>query len=250
MTTETYTPGHSNNAVNFMAQRRLSSHGAFFLPYLKPNLTVLDCGCGPGTITLDIARAVPNGSVTGVDFSRSQVEIARQNAVQAQMVNVIFEQANAGDLPFPTHSFDAVFSHALLEHLANPLAALLEFRRVLKPGGLAAICSPDWRGFLLAPPSPALDQAIEAYKTLQSGNGGDVYVGSKFGALMGQAGYQRVQLSARYECYASLGFIGEYLAGQLEQAGKSSEAETLRVWSQSPVGMFAQAWVSCVGYTR
>jgi ubiquinone/menaquinone biosynthesis C-methylase UbiE len=66
MITEAYTPGHTQHAVGFISQRRLNSHGAFLLPPLKAEMSVLDCGCGPGTITLDIARIVKQGQVVGV----------------------------------------------------------------------------------------------------------------------------------------------------------------------------------------
>ena len=49
MQSESYTPGHSQYAADFMAKRTLESHGSFFVPYLQPGLSVLDCGCGPGS---------------------------------------------------------------------------------------------------------------------------------------------------------------------------------------------------------
>ena len=52
-------------------------HGAFFLPYLHPGMTVLDCGCGPGTITIGLAEAVAPGEAVGVDLEASQVDRAR-----------------------------------------------------------------------------------------------------------------------------------------------------------------------------
>ena len=60
------------------------------------------------------------------------------------------------------------------------------------------------------------------------------------------AGFEAIQLDARYECYAEREPIAEYLARQLEQAGDASSAEVLRDWSKTTPGMFAQAWVSAV----
>ena len=73
MRAESYTPGHSQNATDFMAKRSLQLHGEFFLPYLTPGVSVLDCGCGPGAITLGIAECIAPGAVMGVDFAASQV---------------------------------------------------------------------------------------------------------------------------------------------------------------------------------
>ena len=247
---ESYTPGHTPNATDFMSKRSLESHGQFFLPSLAPGLSVLDCGCGPGTLTLDIADRVTPAKVWGVDFGSSQVETARANAASRAVGNVEFQEADCYSLPFAAATFDRVFSHALLEHLREPQKAVAEFHRVLRPGGEVGLCSPDWGGFILAPPSDNLSRAIEAYQALQSKNGGDVQVGRKLGVLLGETGFEVVHMSARYECYRSLGLIGEYLALQLERAGDRKSAESLRAWSCCKGGMFAQAWVAATARKR
>jgi SAM-dependent methyltransferase len=246
MGSDSYTPGHASNASDFMAKRTLQSHGQFFVPYLTPGSSVLDCGCGPGTITLGIARSVQPGQVVGVDFGASQIEQATARATTEAVGNVTFRVADCYALPFESDLFDRIFSHALLEHLSDPVRALKALYRTLKPGGVIGICSPDWGGFMLSPPSVDLSRAVAAYTDLQSKNGGDVGVGRKLGLHLAAAGFENVQMSARYECYPSLAFIGEYLALQLEREGDGRSAETLRIWSTSEGGMFAQAWVSAV----
>jgi ubiquinone/menaquinone biosynthesis C-methylase UbiE len=242
-----YTPGHGETATSFMAQRTLRSHGEFFVPLLAPGLAVLDCGCGPGTITLGLAEQVAPGKVVGVDREASQIEHARAGANLSGIQNVSFQTADCYALPFEAGTFDRVFSHALLEHLADPVRALKELQRVLKPGGCIGVCSPDWGGFLLAPPSAALSHAVDAYTSLQTRNGGDPRVGCKLGHHLAAAGFEDVRLAARYECYPALDFIGEYLALQLERAGEAQAAATFRSWSLTPGGMFAQAWVAATG---
>ena len=242
-----YTPGHTSNAVDFMSRRTLDSHGAFFIPLLAGGMSVLDCGSGPGTITCDIAERIPNGRVVGVDNDRTQVRLATETAKRRKLHNAEFRLASAYELPFASESFDAVFSHALLEHLGNPDRAISEFRRVLRPGGVVGLTSPDWGGFLISPPSEPLYAAIGRYEELLISNGGDPYVGRKLGLLLENAGFEAVAMKARYEVYESLGFVGEYLAFQLEHAGETQHATTLREWASTPNGMFAQAWVSCTG---
>jgi ubiquinone/menaquinone biosynthesis C-methylase UbiE len=246
MQTEAYTPGHTQNATDFMSKRSLESHGQFFLPYLTAGLSVLDCGCGPGTITLGIADRVAPGNVIGVDFGSSQIERASASAKSASTANVEFKTADCYKLPFADGTFDRVFSHALMEHLADPASAFKELHRVLKPGGIIGVCSPDWGGFILSPSSPELTQAIQAYTTLQARNGGDVRVGRKLGSYLHGSGFKEVQMSARYECYPSLEFIGGYLALQLERENDLISAETFHAWSRAEGGMFAQAWVAAV----
>lgn len=134
-----------------------------------------------------------------------------------------------------------------MEHLADPKTALTEFLRVLKPGGIVGICSPDWDGLLLAPPSDELFEAASAYAEMQQSNGGDLRIGHKFGTYLGEVGFEGIQMNARYECYPSLEFIGNYLALQLERDGQNQHAKTFVDWSQSSGGLFAQAWVSAIG---
>ncbi|MBW4562638.1 MAG: methyltransferase domain-containing protein [Mojavia pulchra JT2-VF2] len=257
---EKYTPGYSSNATNFMANRTVDSHAVFFLPYLRPGMKLLDCGCGPGTITLGLARAIAPGTVTGIDQEASQICIAAENTLKQAIANANFRQANIYDLPFANESFDAVFSHALFEHLQEPAKALQEIFRVLKPEGVIGLRSPDWSGFLIAPSTPELDQAMSYYKWLQQQNGGNLEVGRELRALLRQAGFINIKASASYQCYEPLSLAAEYLALQIEVAvnvpqGVEKEAydvklmsNALREWSQHPDGFFAQTWCEVVGH--
>ena len=248
MSHPTYTPGHTENATAFMARRTIESHGEFFLPYLTAGVSVLDCGCGPGSITLGIAGRIGDGQVVGIDFGKSQVQQAIESASRRGVRNASFQAADCHALPFDDDRFDRVFCHALMEHLSDPVRALRELLRVLKPGGVIGVSSPDWGGFVLAPPCAALTKAVDAYTTLQTSNGGDVQVGRKLGSLLSAAGFENCQMSARYEVYSSLPLIGDYLARQLDHAGDAGSAATFRQWSEQPGGLFAQCWVSCVAH--
>jgi ubiquinone/menaquinone biosynthesis C-methylase UbiE len=245
---ERYTLGYDASALAFVSRRTLESHGAFFIPHLQPGMRVLDVGCGPGSMTLGIAACIGTGRVVGVDMSESQVELAARRAGQAGVSNAAFRTGNTYALPFADAQFDAVFTHALLEHLREPLRAMREFLRVLKPGGVMGVATPDWSGFLVAPPSPAVGAAIEAFKALQIGNGGDVNVGQKLSQYALDAGFERVMSRARSENFEPLSIITDLLTTQLDQAGLSEHAQTLRILQRTPHAMFAEAWVACVGY--
>lgn len=255
---EVYTPGYVSNASSFMANRRAVTHAAFFLPYLKPGMNLLDCGCGPGTITVGLAQAVNPGHVSGVDIAQSQVELAKAQAERVGIQNVDFRAGNIYDLPFESEAFDAVFAHAVIEHLKTPQNAFQEIQRVLKPGGIAGICSPDWGGFLISPSHTALEAAIRFYKELQINNGGDPYVGRWLGAFAQEAGFSQIQLTAYYECYENLETIAEYLALRIENSTAEERAkinwpdmpdvkqmvEAMRALGHQSPGLFAQSWVA------
>lgn len=257
-TKEDYFPGYAVNASNFMTFRTAQSHAAFLLPRLRAGLRLLDCGCGPGTITLGLARLVSPAQVVGLDREPSQVERARAAARERGVENVGFETGSVYDLPFNDESFEVVFAHAVFEHLREPLTALAEIRRVLVPGGLAAVRSPDWGGFLIAPMTPQLRDAIAYYSRLQMQSGGDVHVGRKLKALLLRAGFRDLEYSASYECYRSLESIGEYLAQGIERSSKDSSTSidlqrinsgttALRSWSRCHDGVFAQSWCEILG---
>ena len=244
-----------------MARRTAQSHAAFLLPHLKPGMRLLDCGCGPGTITLGLAQAVAPGHVVGVDREQSQLDAAAAR-FKAAGVQAEFRTCSIYELPFPDASFDVVFAHAVFEHLKDPQRAALEVRRVLKPGALAALRSPDWGGFILSPGSSMLDRAIEYYRKLQTENGGDVLAGRKLKRLLIEAGFLEVSASGTYESYDPVDSITEYLALRIEasvnqdkvvergwvthQVIKAMES-ALRTLAAQPDAVFLQAWCEALG---
>lgn len=257
-TKEAYLPGYTANASNFMAFRTAQSHAPFLLPRLCRGQRLLDCGCGPGSITLGLARLVSPAEVVGLDRENSQLERARENAANEGLTNVRFEVGSVYELPFADGSFDVVFAHAVFEHLREPLPALSEVHRVLASGGLVALRSPDWGGFLVSPATTELDAALAYYQSLQTQSGGDVQVGRKFKALLRKAGFRDLEFSASYECYHSLESIGEYLAQHIERSSETtttpsdkqrieSHAAILRNWYRCEDGVFAQSWCEILG---
>jgi SAM-dependent methyltransferase len=158
-----------------------------------------------------------------------------------------FDAANIYDLAFPDESFDAVFAHALFEHLREPEKAAREIRRVLRPGGFVGLRSPDWGGFLLQPYPTPVAEAITNYREMMAANGGDPVAGRKLPGVLRAAGFARVQPSASYEIYEDSAVIAEYLAAQLEARDHTGAVE-LRAWGRNPEALFAQAWVEAVGW--
>jgi ubiquinone/menaquinone biosynthesis C-methylase UbiE len=119
--------------------QRSGAVAAFFLPHLQPGMSLIDVGCGPGSITVDLAEALAPGTVVGVDIRADALEQGRALAQERRATNVTFEEAGAERLPYSDGSFDAAWMCAVLQHLPAPVEALKEVRRVLKPGGVIGI---------------------------------------------------------------------------------------------------------------
>lgn len=107
----------------------------------RGNLTVLDVGTGPGIVAFLLAEL--GHDVTGVDFSEEMLRNARENAARFGL-SVKFTPGDTENLPFEDESFDAVVNRAVLWTLPNPEKAIMEWWRVLKPGGRLVIIDGNW----------------------------------------------------------------------------------------------------------
>jgi ubiquinone/menaquinone biosynthesis C-methylase UbiE len=211
-----------------MAARTASWAAGFLLPYLHAGMRLLDGGCGPGSITLDLAEVIAPGEAVGIDLQPPQVERARALAAERGVSNVRFEVASLYQLPFPDHSFDAVFAHATLMHLRQPVRALAELRRVLRPGGVVGIRDPDWGATLVTPTTPLLDHWRALRVRVRQHNGGDPYIGRQHRRLLREAGFAQSQATA---AVVSAGSLEEtrrqatFLKAQLEGFARTATAE-------------------------
>ena len=104
---------------------------------LRPGARVLEVAPGPGYLAIEMAR-LGHLAVTGLDISRTFVEIARENALKAG-VTVDFRQGHVAHMPFESGSFDLVICQAAFKNFTLPRSALAEMHRVLQPGGTAVI---------------------------------------------------------------------------------------------------------------
>ena len=155
---EKYLHGYSEEHRAFLSNRTATREAAFFLPFLKPGMRLLDCGCGMGALTTSFAEWLDPGEVIGIDRELSQVEAARAWAAEKGIHNVRFEIGNVYNIPYPDASFDAALAFTVLEHVREPLRAMREMRRVLKPGGVAGIYDPDYATMLQTPSTPGVQE--------------------------------------------------------------------------------------------
>jgi ubiquinone/menaquinone biosynthesis C-methylase UbiE len=198
-----YVSGYSPATVQYQANRTVARQATFFLPHLRPGMRVLDCGCGPGTITIGLAQVVAPGQVVGIDIEPSLVERASVLSREQGISNVRFQMANVFDLPFPEGSFDAVFAHTLLHHLTQPIRALKEMKRVLKPGGVIGVRNVDDGGRIIAPTNRELEDYYDLHERIWKNHGVDLYLGRRLRSLLHQAGFVRIKASASYDYFGT-----------------------------------------------
>lgn len=241
-TAEIYTRDSTPDATTFMSARDLDSHGFFVTPLLSPGQSILDVGCGPGTITTGLAEHVFPGEVTAVDLSPTQTACARRLAEGREIVNIHFATASAYELPSRDCEYDGVFAHALLEHLSRPMNALAEFRRVLRPGGFLAASSPDWDAFEINPYPQPVRRAIAAYREIMKAHGGDPCAGAFLAERVEISGFTLLHRGSWKEEYEDTSFITGYLARQLVAARLPEHAEALNEWATNPRASFRQQW--------
>ncbi len=203
MTDVPYTHGHHDSVLRSHRWRTAENSAAYLLNRLRPGLSLLDVGCGPGTITCDLAGRVAPGEVIGVDAAAGVLDEARTLAGQLGQGNLSFEVGSVFDLRFDDGSFDVVHAHQMLQHVGDPVAALAEMRRVCRTGGVVAARDSDYPGFRYFPEEPDLDRAIAAYGELTRRHGANWDAGRRLLAWARAAGFTSVEPSASTWCFAT-----------------------------------------------
>lgn len=186
-----YILSDSSAQKEYIELRSVEKWIPFLLPYLKPGLNVLDCGCGVGSISLDIAERVYPGKVCGIDLDDYQLEIGRKNAFERDIDNITFEKSDIYSMPFKKDSFDIVLAHTLLIHLNNQLEALKCFYNIFKPGGIVAVSDDDWGTAVQTPESPVTGKSMELMAKVIKYKGGNPFYSRNLRSLMLQAGFVR-----------------------------------------------------------
>ncbi|MEM6624772.1 MAG: methyltransferase domain-containing protein [Pseudomonadota bacterium] len=263
---QTYAHEGSSSAVEFFGTRTADVQAAFLLPLIAPEADVLDCGCGPGSITAGLARHAARGRAVGVDIEAAQIEKANAMATSEGLANLSFQTGDLFALPFDDASFEVVYSNGVLSHLSDPVSALAEMRRVLRPGGVAGVRLLDGGADVRHPIGSAVTRCQEIYYAIVEHHGGDLLMARRQKAMMQQAGFARAEMTGACEYYGSPqatrawaglfdGLFGESdLARQIVEAGISDRAELERLrgeitdWGSSSEAFYAQVWTQAIGY--
>lgn len=198
-----YTHGHHEAVLASHRWRTAENSAAYLLGHLAWGQRLLDVGSGPGTITADLARVVGPENVTAVEATQDAIELTRAECERQGLEGVTLLVGDVHDLTFEDDSFDVVHAHQVLQHVADPVRALSEMRRVCRPDGVVAARDADYAAFTWYPELPALDRWMELYQRAARDNGGEPDAGRRLLAWANAAGFTRVDPSAGLWCFAT-----------------------------------------------
>jgi ubiquinone/menaquinone biosynthesis C-methylase UbiE len=242
---DTYTHGHHESVLRSHTWRTAENSAGYLLPSLRPGLDLLDLGCGPGTITLDLAARVAPGRVVGIDAVTDVVEQAEARRAAAAVDSVEFRVGDAYALDFEDATFDVAHAHQVLQHLTDPVAALRELRRVLRPSGTLAVRDGDYAAFVWAPDEPLLDRWLDLYHQVTARNGAEADAGRYLLGWAQEAGFSDVTASSSTWTFAdpdSRAWWGGLWADRMEQSAFATQAVEYGFSDAQELAAIAAAW--------
>jgi len=248
---ERYLHGHHDSVLRSHRWRTAENSAAHLLAHLRPGLDLLDIGCGPATITAELAERVAPGRTVGIDTSADVVAQAR-----ATHPGLHLEVADLMALPFDDAAFDVVHAHQVLQHVPDPVGALEEAWRVLRPGGIVSARDSIYASKAWAPDDPLLVRWNELYHQVARRDGGEPDAGRYLLAWASAAGFVDAVFTSSTWTFAddtSRAWWGGLWAervvasafaehaveyGLSDRAELAAIAEAFRRWSAAPDGVF------------
>ena len=235
---DTYTHGHHESVLRSHRARTAENSCAYLLPALRAGQDLLDVGCGPGNITVDLATRIAPGKAVGIDL----VSIADPATAPA---NVTFASGDVYALDFADARFDVVHAHQVLQHLSRPVDALIEMRRVLRPGGTLAVRDSDYAGFVWAPDDPRLDRWMDLYHQVTARNGAEADAGRYLLGWVQAAGFTDITATSSTWTWAdddTCAWWGELWADRVEHSAFAEQALAYELSTDAELAAIATAW--------
>jgi SAM-dependent methyltransferase len=232
---------------------------------LKPNMKVLDAGCGSGAVTRLIARRVFPEEVVGLDMDPLFIEEARRLAESEGIENVRFDIGNIEDLEYDDGSFDLSYCRFVLMHLHDPVKAVSELKRVTKKGGSVAAADPDDGTGIFFPTLPKFEDHELKYREYCKKIGINRRMGRGLFATFSQAGLNSIDVhplsiscTQRYPDILKRGIYGFPHLLKTTKEGMISHGfitledfedvlKEINVWLNHPDSFFMGAMIFAIG---
>ena len=240
-----YTHGHHGSVLASHRTRSAADSAAYLLPHLVPGLHLLDVGCGPGTITADLAESVAPGQVVALDREAAVLAEVEAVAAERELANLATTVGDVYALDYEDGTFDVVHAHQVLQHLTDPVGALREMRRVTKPGGLVAVRDADYAAMTWYPAEPRMERWLEVYRAVARSNGAEPEAGRRLLSWTQAVGFASVEPSASVWLFADpvrRGWWSETWAGRAVSSGMAAQALEQGLSTRKELGEIAAGW--------
>ena len=252
-TPDRYSHGHHESVLRSHKWRTAANSAAYLLASLKPGMSLLDVGCGPGNITADLAGVVSPGNVVGLDMP---ADLMRDAQAEHGSSNLSFEVGDVYALRFADDTFDVVHAHQVLQHLSNPVGAIREMKRVVKPGGHVAVRDSDYGAFVWTPEDPRLARWMDIYHEITRRNRAEADAGRYLHRWVRDVGFSEVRASSStwtFQTETDRAWWGGLWADRVLKSEFSRQgieygltdereladiADAFRTWSSDPDGLF------------
>ncbi len=264
--TPDYTMGFSEEFLQALRRYTAETQAGHLLPYLKPGQRILDFGCGPGTISAGLAKAVEPGELHGVDMEESQIDLARSVAKAGGHDNATFHAGDVTELPFEDGFFDVAHCHNVLTHVPDTLTALSEVKRVLKPAGIVSAREMICESCFTHPDFGVIRKAWDMFEDLLAADEGHPQMGKDMKAHFLKAGFTDIRVTASFDTYctpedvafiysfAQLWFLSTEITEAAIKYGASTEklCNDIRIayekWKDHPGAICAVAYGEVVAF--
>ena len=243
-----YTHGHHESVLRSHSWRTAQNSAGYLLPHLESGMNLLDVGCGPGTITADLAEIVAPGHIVGIDFAKEALEAAQREADRRKIDNVEFIVGDIYDLQaagIEQGTFDVVHAHQVLQHVPDPVEALRIMGAACKRGGIVAARDSDYHASTWFPAVPGLDRWMELYQAIAQANGGEPDAGRRMLSWAQSAGFQDIIPSGSCWCFATpetREWWGGLWADRVTKSAFATQARNSGLATDVDLAEIAAAW--------
>jgi SAM-dependent methyltransferase len=238
-----YLHGHHDSVLQSHRWRTVDNSASYLGPHLRAGQRLLDVGCGPGTITAEFADLVAPGQVVGIDRAGSVLDEAR--AAVGDRTNVTIREADVFSLPYDDGQYDVVHAHQVLQHLDDPVAALVEMRRVCGSDGIVAVRDVVYETMTWFPESDGLARWLDLYLSVARATGGAPDAGRRLRSWAIAAGFSEVVSTASAWCYSSdaeRAWWSELWAERVVSSHFARQAVDLGLATTSELERLSDAW--------